>query len=454
MSLLIKLSNDDGKSYLPGSLILGIVELVLHEDQPIGELTIDFSGRAEVLLVHSYGDMTTSRSDYKSVGYLFSQHLNLYQGKWTHRKGTYMWPFVFSMPSSAAPRTMSPESPGFFHPERPWKSDSNGELHPLPPSFSHGSRFICAVEYTLRATLQRPDRTSISPCKTLSATKAVKVQAFKQESNGDLHSDTHCATYRHTIPFRLQQPSSRIPGFLWPILCQSQLFRSRSVDGAGLDLSIRLPRTISLKKQASLSVLIAATARGVDVNNVGQQDSANGNFHGKNLVIRSFTVSLLELTQVRAGCHRASAERCIFVRKGSCIVVPLSEDTPIPRHIGGSPQDDGAADFVNLADTVDLTIPKTVITPDFSTYNIANAHFLKVSLKMEYANKSFKLHLRHIPIQVLSSDYHGLDQVQPEIPPTDVLGNPGAHEDAWIVPPPFEESAEAQFADSPPCYTA
>jgi hypothetical protein len=280
----------------------------------------------------------------------------------------------------------------------------------------------------------------------------MKVQAFAQESDGDLHSDRPFVTYRHTVPFRLEQPSRRIPGFLRSILSQGQLLRSTSIEEAELDLSILLPRTIVIKKQASLSVLIAATARGIDLDSASQKESGNGNFHHKNLVIRSFKVSLLQLIQVRAGCHRASAEKRVFVREGSCIV-PLSRNPPLPGSIGVSNQDDGAPIFASLVDTVDLKIPTTVITPDFSTYNIANSHFLEISLKMEYANKRFKFHLRHIPIQILSSDCGGLDQIQTEIPHTDVLASTGAREDAWIVPPPSEESAEAQLADSPPCYT-
>ena len=455
MSLSIKVSNDEGKPFLPGSLVLGVVELVLHNDQPIGELAINFNGRTQVLLVNAYGDMTTSRRDYKSVGYLFSRHLNLYQGKYTHRQGRYMWPFAFRIPISASPRALSPESKDFFHPERPWWSDYNVDLHPLPPSFSYGGRFICFVEYTLHATLTRPVRTPISLYKCLSATKAVQVQAAMQEPQLSLCNNGPYTTYRHNFRFKLGNPASTMGNSLWSNFCQIQRrFRPKRTEKLELQVSVRLPRTIILEKQATLPVVVAATVRAINSDDMSQQNPDSGNIQYKNLVIRSFKTSLFQLTQVRAGCHRASAERRVSVRKGSCIV-PLSGSSILaPGASEVSNRDTGAAVHVNLADIAGSTIPTTTLTltPDFSTYNVANSHFLNISLKMEYANKRFKFHLRHIPIRVLSSECCVLNPS--EICQGELSSSQGSWEEAWILPPSSESEHDTLFADPPPYYRA
>ncbi len=453
MSLSIKVSNDKGKPFLPGSLILGVVELVLNDDQPIGELAINFNGRTQVLLVQAYGDMATSRRDYKSVGYLFSRHLNLYQNKYTHRQGEYIWPFAFRIPVSASPRALSPESKDFFHPERPWRSDYNVDLHPLPSSFSYGGRFICFVEYTLHATVTRPSRTPISICKCLSADKAIPVQALSQEPHVDLCSKGPYTTYRHNVQCKLENPSSTMGRSFWSTFCQSQRwFRPMQSRNLGLQVFVRLPRTIVLEKQAMLPVLVAATAHAINSDGTSQQYLYSGNLYHKNLVIRSFKTSLFQLTQVRAGCHRASAEQRVSVRKGSCIVPLSGSAISSPGASEVSDRDTGAAVHVNLADITGSTIPTTTLTPDFSTYNVANSHFLNISLKIEYANKRFKFHLRHIAIRVLSSEYCGLDPNN--ICQGELSSGQGSWEEAWILPPSSESEHDTVFADPPPCYRA
>lgn len=457
MSLLIRISNDDGNRYCPGSLILGVVELTLHEDQPIGTLSIGFTGRASVLLVQAYGDMTTSRKDYKSVGYLFSQHLNLYQGKWTHRKGKYMWPFAFRVPKAAAPRAVSPASPDFFHQERPWRSDYNPGQHRLPPSFSHGGHFLCFVEYTLDANLLRPNG---SRCKNLTAVKAVQIQATTEYSESLQTGDHSYATYEHTALCRLGKSLSMLPKCL----------RSRSIrtGRAEICMLVSTRKSITLREKSALPLNVAARVEYTHSNNDSQHNSKPTHSDHGNLTIKAFKLSLLQLTQVRAGCHRASTERRIVVRKGLLgkeIPLSSSPQTPHQEKSASSHQEDCTKTpitQVNLADAIKFTIPSTTtICPDFSTYNIANSHVLDITLKMEFACRRFKFHVRH-PIKVLASpsDCSGLEHL------SDFYLNflrfrasqtgSACDNDAWVIlPRSMEENADSSMvADLLPSYSA
>ncbi|KIX07096.1 uncharacterized protein Z518_05073 [Rhinocladiella mackenziei CBS 650.93] len=441
MALSVTISNDDGKPFLPGSLVLGVVKLVIYDDQNIGELTINFSGCANVRLIHSYGDMTTSRRDYKSVGYLFSQRLSLYQGKYTHRKGSYMWPFAFRIPLYAAPRALPSGSRDFFGPERPWKNDYSVELHPLPPSMSHRGPFICSVEYMLHATLAGPSRGPISLNKTLSAMERVRIQNLPSQKDLDVSGDGLYINYQHNLRCTLDNFPRIIPKLLCSILCEGRRrFKSITPPEVELRMSVWIPKRIILNGQVTLSVLVAMTSRSTGPDNATKRNLSNDHVQPTNLRIRSFKLSLFQHTRVRTGCHRSSSEKKILVRRGSCIL-PLSGDSSLePSQSGNTSQDSRPARFVNLADMADLRVPMAALVPDFSTYNIAGCHSLEVLFNMEYENKRFKCNFGKVPLQVLSQECGTVDQGV--IHPMERWANQSISDEVWIRPPPSEDDID------------
>jgi hypothetical protein len=58
------------------------------------------------------------------------------------------------------------------------------------------------------------------------------------------------------------------------------------------------------------------------------------------------------------------------------------------------------ATFVNLSDTVDLSIPTALLVSDFSTYNIARFYTLELSFSLQYESKRCRFSLRDVPIRV------------------------------------------------------
>lgn len=473
MSLSISISNDDGKPFSPGSFVVGTVKLVMDEDQPIGEVTINFSGRANVLLIHSYGDMTTSRRDYKSVGHLFAQQLSLYQGIYTHRKGNYMWPFAFQIPLSVAPPLLPVGSRGMFRPEKPWKSDHIIELHPLPPSMVYSGPFICTVEYVLKATLTRPRASSgpLTLTRNLSCDKQVNVQSLTRRQDLETSCDWPYVNFQRNIECPIDSPPKCLPR----CLCSSWRAGRRHLKSiispkVELHLSVWVPKRINLGPKTALTVLVSAVAHKVgsetrvdqnDAAAVAKDQSQPPNY----LTINEFKVSLLQHTQVRAGCHSSLSDNRILVRKGSSCLLPLSDDTDTSyspgRPMGACERPPPAT--LNLADVTDLTVPtaSTAVVPDFSTYNIARAHSLEVTLKMEYCNKRCTVKLRRIKLSLMSPECERLDSLSALLPQTQRSGpqNVSGIDDEWIVPPPAtnnddDDVVDSFFVDSPPRYTA
>ncbi|EXJ72441.1 uncharacterized protein A1O5_04945 [Cladophialophora psammophila CBS 110553] len=543
MSLSISLSNNDRKPFRPGSMLLGVVKLVTHDDQPIGDLAIAFTGRASVLLIHSYGDMTTSRRDYKSVGYLFSQLLNLHQGNKhdTHLKGNYMWPFAFQIPLCATPRLVSPlgsKDKDCFPPEEPWKNDYDGvNQHPLPPSMAYSGPYLCSIEYLLHAKLTQPGRASVLLNRGLNAVKKVTVHTFSRPQDLDPSLDEQrrqplYASYRHWVQCTLDDGMSHsiAETFCSPAtsplrllrLCPKDRRRSESTNPASppkveLHISVVLPKRIILEDHATtrLSVMVAASSHPVTESN---NDNTNGSTEEQtppktsrhslrhaNLITSSFKLSLVQHTHVRAGCHRSSSERRIFVRTGSCILPVtlrgastssslLEQPRPATKFSadqgGGSSSSSSSSNSSNsngppppqpeeevsidLAKITDLTLPSTLaLVPDFSTYNIARSHSLDVQFEMRYGEKRFKFSLRKIPLRILSpacyyaeeedhqhTDLRPGDRRLNQITCASDLDGGGDHNDVWIVPPPSEcdpnddeNIANALIAEPPPQYT-
>ncbi|OAP55146.1 hypothetical protein AYL99_10846 [Fonsecaea erecta] len=458
MSLSISISNDDGKPcFLPGSPVLGVVKLVTYDDQPIGELSITFRGRASVLLIHSYGDMTTSRKDYQSVGYLFSQHLNLYRGKYTHRKGSYMWPFAFCIPLAAAPRAVAPNSTDFFHAEHPWKNDRPLGSHPLPPSMSHGGRFHCSINYTLEATLAQPARTPLSSSKTLTASKEVRVQPLPSQVDWDSEGDWPYSNYRHRLQYIMkdvsESPSPR--GLLSHV--SHGFWGKKSDDRKRLEIciSVRVPKRVLLTEQP-LSLIVSASACSITKGSQPENVSL-----GNQLTITQFKMSFWQHTHVRAGRHHASSTRRVFVRKSSSHLV-VSETPSLGSWQEGQSeaQSGSSVTATSLSDMVDLSLPTAILTPDFSTYNIARSHSLEMTFKMQYLNKKFKFCPGNIPIRLLPAKCVPQEGPTLDTQLTNVSVSESDLREGWMVFSPGEnlstddDVANILLEEPPPQYRA
>ena len=265
--------------------------------------------------------------------------------------------------------------------------------------------------------------------KNLSASKTITVQNQGALGNSSADGDWPYVKHQHTVRCPLLNASQTATRrFL------STLYNGGKGCGAEIELrvSVLLPKKLEVKERTALSVLISATPH------YNPETAARGcseTITHSILVIKSFKLSLIQHTQVRAGCHTPSTDRRVFTRKGSC-VVPVSRIALTPNASNPAQESNGdtPTTLVNLSDITDLTVPRDILVPDFSTYNIARSHTLELTFTMEYERKKFKFALRDVPIWVLPTAGEETETRR------------SREGDEWIVTPPPVE-IEERFGD-------
>jgi Arrestin (or S-antigen), N-terminal domain len=439
MALSIVLSNDEGVPFTPGSLVLGVVKLVALSDQPIGSVAISFVGRSKVLLVHSYGDMTTSRSDYKSCGYLFCKNLNLYSGKYTHPKGTYVWPFVFRIPEFAHSNLDGYTDMGdTFDHRPPWRGSDNFDHHPLPPSMDHTGAFNCSVEYLLHATLIRPPKPYIAFSNNVGVSKFIQVDCPPERIDPEAGNEWPYETYHRNFHIRCTDPSTSMKNRVVLMIRRSA---QGSMEAAprpklGIQLCVLVPKIVGTRPDTTIPILLSVTC----LSKTGAKKDgclAEVPFPSPTIRIKRFTISISTHTRVRAGCHFPVEKRKVFLGKGAC-EIPLTGDTS-----GGEVSNEPTpfpTNSVNLGDIANVRFPHGRLVPDFSTYNIFRAYCLDLRFKVGYAHKTFNFAIRDIPVRVVSAGILASD-----------FDTTTLHDSAVISQPPNIDDIDDIFGP-PPCY--
>ncbi|OQU99833.1 Arrestin or S-antigen, domain-containing protein [Cladophialophora immunda] len=151
--------NNTRQHYSPGDVISGRVILNTAADSAIGKLVVSFWGRAKSRIIQQHGQTVTY---HRGRTQLFKKELLLYEGQYTHKPGSFSWPFEFVVPEHA-------EATSILSGER-WKpkdhyratTDENNLDLTLPPSCYHrrhmfGRQAECFIEYVLDATLTEPE---------------------------------------------------------------------------------------------------------------------------------------------------------------------------------------------------------------------------------------------------------------------------------------------------------
>jgi len=153
--------------YSPGDVISGHVVLNTAADAAIGTVTVSFWGRAKSRIIQQHGQ---SASYHRGRTRFFHLEKVLYEGQYTHKPGSFSWPFDFVVPNQADQGCILPggsSSSEKWKPKEHYRSNldenkNNNELDlNLPPSMSHsrmnmGRKADCFIEYVLEATLTEP----------------------------------------------------------------------------------------------------------------------------------------------------------------------------------------------------------------------------------------------------------------------------------------------------------
>jgi hypothetical protein len=406
MALSIILSQDASTVYTPGSVVSGTVRLTAATEQAIESVTIFFTGQCKVLLIHSRGDMVISRTDYRSCGHLFSQHLTLYRGKYTHRKGTYIWPFAFQIPTFAHPTSLpSPDGRGnFFECKAPWRGTNYPEPHPLPPTLDYHGAFLCSVEYVLHATLVRPPNSYIFFRNNLDVSKRISVQCSRAQRvlelpTGPLH--------------HIRQRTFHIQSFERQTLHQRRILSSlghaakRAINSPEIPqlsftLSIFVPKVLEGKSDKPIPILISATHH---PQRQGSQCSPEDVDVALPVIqVKHFALFVIVHTHVRAGCHELSEKKKVSLGTGTC-EIPIAKEHLVSGSLdlsNESPLSNG--NLVNLGDVANIRVSPVRIIPEFSTCNIFRAYSLELKFHLVCGGKSMKFEFRDITVDVLPDE--------------------------------------------------
>lgn len=403
MALSIILSQDASTVYTPGSVVSGTVKLTAATEQAIESVTIFFTGQCKVLLIHSRGDMIMSRTDYRSCGHLFSQHRTLYRGKYTHREGTYMWPFAFRIPTFAYPTFLpGPDGRGnFFERKPPWRGTNYPEPHPLPPTLDYHGAFLCSVEYVLHATLVHPPNSYIFFRNNLDVSKRILVQCTRAQRVLELPTGSPHHIRQRTFHIQPLEPTTSHQRRILSSLghAAKRAISSPDIPQLSFTLSIFVPKVLEEKSDKPIPILLSVTH---NRQRQGSQCSPEDVDVALPVIqVKHFALFVIVHTHVRAGCHELSEKKKLSLGTGAC-EIPVTKEhlaSGLLDSSNDSPLSNG--NLVNLGDVANIRVDPVRIIPEFSTYNIFRAYSLELKLHLVCGGKSMKFEFRDITVDIL-----------------------------------------------------
>lgn len=139
------------RSFTPDEQVRGIVELISTKDVAIGTVIIRLCGRSITKIWSASGQ---SRAQFEGLSILFDNQKELYSGHYTHRAGTYSWPFFLAIPGQVDHNLSSPND---MHAEE----HSHPDLEALPVVANirdsrAGKELEATIEYSLEAVMTSP----------------------------------------------------------------------------------------------------------------------------------------------------------------------------------------------------------------------------------------------------------------------------------------------------------
>ena len=143
--------------YRPGDIIGGHVLLDTTADAAIGTVSVSFWARSKTKIIQSTGQ---SVAVYRGRTLFFYTTETLYEGQYTHKPGSFRWPFHFVVPTHADPACIL--SGQKWEHWSPFRSTDGDHLDlVLPPTMYHfrdgPTSKECFIEYFLEARVTEPE---------------------------------------------------------------------------------------------------------------------------------------------------------------------------------------------------------------------------------------------------------------------------------------------------------
>lgn len=379
--------------YSPGDIIRGQVVLNTAEDSAIGKIAVNLWGRTKSRIIQQHGQAVTY---HRGRTTLFDLEQVLYEGQYTHKPGSFSWPFEFVVPSQADPTSIlagdkwKPKDhfPGNTNTTTDDGVDDNELDLSLPPSNHHsrimfGRQAECFVEYVLSTTLTEPEglhkiRKAQSKTSTLPITFH-PLSTPEPIQDWSLTEDSRLITIS-TLKLLPEHAGTSL-GFRDRA---RSIFQRDSIPKYSFTLKVEAPSTIQLLHPTPIPFLITLTPDQRAENTT--VDTSTG---FPRVVLRNASIQLK--THVRCRAAGTYSERKTYE-------LPILAKKPLDHPLSPSLKLDSSGDAdtrLNLGALCDLHLGnanlgsklETPLCPSFNTFNVAREYYLTWDLEVECADK-------------------------------------------------------------------
>jgi len=378
--------------YHAGDTIAGRVVLNTPNYYALGKVTITFYGRGKTKILQHHGQGT---SVHRGRATFFSSELVLYQGQYTHKPGSFSWPFSFKIPYNVTEIVRSGIDQ--WKPKPPYLTTEDEVLeHPLPPSTYYwhsmiGRQTESFVEYVLVATVVEPEesrRMSFFGAKKSTFPISLQLAPTKTPIADFQLVEGEWPTTIRTLKL-LQEYAESDLGFRER---SRSLFKRDSLPRFSFTLAIQYPTVIQPFHPDPIPFLVSVTPdldpEKTTIDTTGQQLPP--------IKIRRLSMELKCKIQCRAprwligDKNDSKTYRIVLIKRGD---IPLDCTLEMSASTGFSK---GKADGgLNLGETCNVRIGSAEIgnnlevplTPSFATYHLARTYHLTWELEIECADK-------------------------------------------------------------------
>lgn len=373
--------------YSPGDTISGHVILHTAEDSAIGRIIVNFWGRTKSRIIQQHGQAVTY---HRGRTQLFNQEKILYEGQYTHKPGSFTFPFEFIVPDQADPlKILACEK---WKPKEHFSgtTDENNLDLTLPASNHHtrimfGRQAECFVEYVLSATVTEPEGLHHIR-KAQSKTSTLPIIFHPLSTPEPIHDWNHITDSRDLTISTLKLLPEHAGTSLGIRDRARSIFQRDSIPKFSFNIQVQAPSIIQLLHPTPIPFLITITP------DLSPQSTTIDTSHGLPLVVlRSATIELKAYVRCRAaGTFSDSKTYEIPILANKPINQRLSfSDKPIEMSL--SPGED----TLDLGKLCDLRLGnaslgskiEAPLCPSYNTFNVAREYHLIWELELECAEK-------------------------------------------------------------------
>ncbi|KIX94584.1 uncharacterized protein Z520_09630 [Fonsecaea multimorphosa CBS 102226] len=378
--------NNPRQHYSPGDVISGRVILNTAADSAIGKLVVSFWGRAKSRIIQQHGQTVTY---HRGRTQLFKKELVLYDGQYTHKPGSFSWPFEFAVPEQAeATSILSGEK---WKPKEHYSAttDGNNLDLTLPPSCYHrrhmfGRQAECFIEYVLEANLTEPEGLHHirGPQSKVSSYPIVFHPLSTPEpiENYSLTTDQRLFTFS-TLKLLPEHAGTSL-GFRDRA---RSIFQRDSIPRFSFNLAVQAPSIIQLFHPNPIPFLITATP---DLSPMNTTIDTSTSF--PTVILRSAKIELKTHVRCRAAGTFADSKTYEIP-----VLPSKALNHPLTMSYGMTTASEATLDLGKLCD-LHLGNAKlgsrleTPMCPSFTTYNVSRSYHLLWELEIECAEKTEK----------------------------------------------------------------